>query len=122
MATPRVHQNTKNILLNESELSMTFGYVIVEMQIVDMDQYKQYMAIAPESIRKAGGEYLVRGGELEVLEGDWTPKRMAVVRFPSYLAAKAWYDGEQYTQARSQRMGATSFFNMVLLDGVAAQV
>ena len=92
------------------------------MQISDMDQYKQYMAAAPESVRKAGGEYLVRGGDLEVLEGDWRPRRIAVLRFPSYQAAKAWYDGELYTQARAKRKGATEFFNMVLLDGIATPV
>ena len=46
---------------------MSFAYVIVEMQISDAEQYKHYMAAAPESIKAAGGEYLVRGGPLETL-------------------------------------------------------
>jgi len=101
---------------------MAYGYIIVDMQITDMDQYKLYMASAPESVAQAGAEYLARGGTLEVMEGDWTPGRMALLRFPSFTAAKDWYHGEMYARARDKRAGATKFFNMVLLEGVAAPV
>jgi uncharacterized protein (DUF1330 family) len=101
---------------------MTAAYIIVDMQISDMEQYKQYMAVAPAAVAAAGGEYLVRGGKFEALEGQWTPKRVAMLRFPSYDAAKAFYDGEMYRAARAKRHGATEFFNMVLVEGVSAPV
>ncbi len=101
---------------------MAFGYVVVDMQISDMEQYKQYMAAAPVAVAAFGGEYLVRGGRFEALEGDWQPARMAMLRFPSYEQAKAFYDAEQYRAARAKRAGATEFFNMVLVEGVAAPV
>ena len=41
---------------------MPAAYLIVDMQISDMEQYKQYMAAAPTAVKAAGGEYLVRGG------------------------------------------------------------
>ncbi|MES2423364.1 MAG: DUF1330 domain-containing protein [Pseudomonadota bacterium] len=101
---------------------MAFGYVVVDMQISDMEQYKQYMAAAPAAVAAFGGEYLVRGGKFEALEGAWQPARMAMLRFPSYEQAKAFYDSEQYRAARAKRAGATEFFNMVLVEGVAAPV
>ena len=101
---------------------MTAAYVIVDMQISDMEQYKQYMAEAPAAVAAAGGEYLVRGGRLETLEGQWQPSRIAMLRFPSYEVAKAFYDGEMYRAARAKRFGATEFFNMVLVEGVAAPI
>ncbi|GAB4091023.1 DUF1330 domain-containing protein [Hydrogenophaga soli] len=101
---------------------MAPGYLIVEMNITDMDQYRQYMAEAPAAVKAAGGEYLVRGGQFQVLEGDWQPVRMALLRFPSFDAAKAFYDGEMYRQARAKRAGATSHFNMVLVEGVDTPV
>jgi len=104
------------------DATMPSAYVIVDMQISDMEQYKHYMAAAPESIKAAGGEYLVRGGPMETLEGEWKPARMAMLRFPSYAAAKSWYDGEMYRAARAQREGATLFFNAVLVEGVSAPV
>jgi uncharacterized protein (DUF1330 family) len=101
---------------------MAAGYVIVQMNISDMERYRQYMAEAPAAIKAAGGEYLVRGGRSETLEGDWHPHRMAVLRFPSYEQAKAWYDGEMYRRAREKRAGATEYMDLVLVEGVDAPV
>ena len=47
---------------------------------------------------------------------------MAVLRFPSYEKAKAFYDDAHYKQVRQKRVGATEYFNMVLVEGVAAPV
>lgn len=97
---------------------MPAAYIIVDMSISDMAQYKQYMAAAPAAVAAAGGEYLVRGGRFETLEGQWKPGRMAMLRFPDFETAKAFYDGEMYRAARAKRAGATEFFNMVLVEGV----
>jgi uncharacterized protein (DUF1330 family) len=97
---------------------MPAAYIIVDMKISDMEQYKQYMAAAPAAVAAAGGEYLVRGGRFEALEGDWKPARLAMLRFPSFEAAKAFYDDQMYRAARVKRVGATEFFNMVLVEGV----
>ena len=101
---------------------MPAAYVVVEMKVSDPEQYKQYMAAAPATIAAHGGEYLVRGGRHEALEGDWQPARVAVLKFPSYEQAKAWYDGEHYRSVRSKRAGATEYFNMILVEGVPAPV
>ncbi len=101
---------------------MTPAYIIVDMQISDMAQYQQYMAAAPAAVKAAGGEYLVRGGRFEVMEGGWQPARVAMLRFPSFEQAKAFYDGEMYKAARAKRAGATQFFNMILVEGVAAPI
>jgi uncharacterized protein (DUF1330 family) len=98
------------------------AYLIVEMNITDMAQYKQYMAEAPTAVKAFGGEYLVRGGQHEALEGDWKPHRMAVLRFPSYEQAKAFYGSAQYAAIRAKRAGAVEYFNSVLVEGVAAPV
>jgi uncharacterized protein (DUF1330 family) len=96
------------------------AYVIVEMKVSDPDQYKQYMAAAPATVAAHGGEYIIRGGRQESLEGDWQPARVAVLKFPSYDQAKAWYDGEQYRSVRAKRAGATEYFNMIVVEGVPA--
>jgi len=98
------------------------AYLIVEMKITDMDQYKKYMAEAPATIRAYGGEYVVRGGKMESFEGDWHPARLALLRFPSYEKAKAWYEQSDYVTVRELRAGATEHFNMVLVEGVEATV
>ncbi len=101
---------------------MPVAYLIVEMHITDMEQYKKYMAEAPAAVKAFGGEYLVRGGKHETLEGDWTPHRVAMLRFPSFEQAKAFYDSEHYRGVRAKRKGAVEYFNSVLVEGVAAPV
>ena len=98
------------------------AYLIVEMQISDAEQYKAYMAAAPAFVQAHGGEYLVRGGGHETLEGDWQPHRLAVLRFPSFERAKAFYEGDYSAMARPLRAGATTYFNMVLVEGVETPV
>jgi uncharacterized protein (DUF1330 family) len=61
--------------------------------------------------------YLVRGGELAVLEGDWEPSRLVVLEFEDLEAAKRWYDSERYRQARTLREGAARL-RMVAVQGV----
>ncbi|MFO1278322.1 MAG: DUF1330 domain-containing protein [Burkholderiaceae bacterium] len=101
---------------------MAPAYIIVDMLISDMEQYKQYMAAAPAAVAAFGGEYLVRGGRFETIEGNWQPARIAMLRFPSFDQAKAFYDSEMYRQARAKRAGATEFFNLILVEGVDAPV
>jgi len=101
---------------------MPVAYLIVEMHISDPERYRQYMAEAPAAVKEAGGEYLVRGGRHETLEGDWQPHRVAMLRFPSYEKAKAFYDGPHYARVRQHRAGTTEYFNMVLVEGVDAPI
>ena len=101
---------------------MPAAYIIVDMLVSDAEQYKLYMASAPAAVAAAGGEYLVRGGRFETLEGQWQPSRIAMLRFPSFEIARAFYDAEMYQAARAKRLGATTFFNMVLVEGVSAPV
>ena len=97
---------------------MPSAYILVDSLITDPEQFKQYAALAPAAVAAAGGEYLARGGRNETLEGDWKPPRLTVLRFPSYDAAKTFYDSAQYQAVRQKRIGTTQHFNMVLVEGV----
>jgi uncharacterized protein (DUF1330 family) len=99
---------------------MAEAYLIVESNITDLEGFKRYMAAAPAVARAFGAEYLVRGGRMHVLEGDWKPPRMTVLRFPSFEAALAMYDSPGYVAARQLRAGTTACFNMVVVEGVDA--
>jgi uncharacterized protein (DUF1330 family) len=101
---------------------MPGAYLIVESNITNPEDFKRYMAAAPEVVKAFGGEYLVRGGRMQVLEGDWQPPRLTVLRYPDFETARAMYDSPAYVQARALRQGATACFNMVLVEGVADAV
>ena len=85
------------------------AYVIVETDVTDPKQYEQYKAASPAAIAAGGGRFLVRGGELAVLEGDWQPSRIVVLEFKDLEAAKRWYESQAYQEAKKLREGAASF-------------
>jgi uncharacterized protein (DUF1330 family) len=94
------------------------AYIITDAKVSDVEKYEGYKALTPHAIAAAGGEFLARGGDHEVLEGDWHPTRVVVLKFASMQAAKAFYDSELYRAARAKRAGATEFFNMIVVQGV----
>jgi uncharacterized protein (DUF1330 family) len=99
---------------------MPAAYLIVESQVTDPEAFKKYMAAAPAAAKAFHAEYLVRGGRIAVLEGDWQPPRLTVLRYPSFEAAQAMYESPEYTAARALRQGATACFNMVIVEGADA--
>ena len=93
------------------------AYVIVQTDITDPERYEEYKAASPTAIAAGGGRFLVRGGELVVLEGDWQPSRLVVLEFEDLAAAKRWYDSEVYQEAKKLRKGA-AHLNVVAVQGV----
>lgn len=93
------------------------AYVIVETDIHDPDRYERYKAASPAAVAAGGGRFVVRGGELAVLEGDWEPTRLVVLEFEDLEAAKRWYDSPAYQDAKKLREGAAQL-RMVAVQGV----
>jgi uncharacterized protein (DUF1330 family) len=94
------------------------AYVIYQGEVLDAKLYDEYRTRAAASILAAGGEYLVRGGDVEVLEGEAPAGRTVVVRFPSIEAALDWYRSDEYTEIRKIRKGAARA-RMYVVEGVA---
>jgi uncharacterized protein (DUF1330 family) len=95
------------------------AYIIAETDIHDPEQYERYRQASPAAVEAGGGRFLVRGGELAVLEGDWQPKRLVLLEFESLDAAKRFYASDAYQEAKGLREGAANL-NMVAVEGVAA--
>jgi uncharacterized protein (DUF1330 family) len=90
--------------------------VIVDADVLDPEQYARYREASSVAVPAGGGRFIVRGGEHEVLEGDWQPKRLVVLEFPDVESARRWYSSEEYRAARKLREGA-AHLNMVLVEG-----
>jgi uncharacterized protein (DUF1330 family) len=82
------------------------AYLIVDLEITDPAAFADYRAAVSAVIHKHGGEYLVRGGATRVLEGDWEPQRLVVVRFPNQLALNAFWDDPEYQPLKELRQRA----------------
>ena len=94
------------------------AYVIYQGEVLDAERYEEYKAVAAETIRAAGGRYIVRGGDVEVLEGEAPAGRTVVLEFPDRETASRWYRSPEYAEARRIREGA-AVARMYVVDGVA---
>ena len=82
------------------------AYVIYQGDVLDPERYEEYKTKAAASILAAGGRYLVRGGPVEVLEGEPPAGRTVVLEFPTMEAAVGWYRSDEYTAIREIRKNA----------------
>ena len=96
---------------------MSSGYIIANVSVTDAVQYEEYKKWSSAAMLSHGAEVCVRGGPVEVLEGDWTPERMIVLKFPTFEAAKAFNASPEYAKARVARQGA-AIMRMVVVEGV----
>ena len=94
------------------------AYVLAEIEIVNPEGYKEYTKAVPATITQYGGKFLHRGGNIEVLEGDWPQRRRVIIEFPSMAAAKAWWDSPEYEKPKAMRR-ANSKGRLLLLDGAS---
>jgi uncharacterized protein (DUF1330 family) len=93
------------------------AYVIVDIEVTDPVRYEDYKRLASISIAAHQGTYLVRGGATAVLDGEWTPKRLVVLQFPSFEAAKGWRNSQEYSEAKAVREQCARA-NMIVADGL----
>jgi uncharacterized protein (DUF1330 family) len=91
-------------------------YVIVDIEVVDPEEYEEYKKLAAPSVSVYGGRYLVRGGVVEVLEGEWETNRFVVLEFASADLARRWWGSPEYSAAKGIRH-RTARTKMILVEG-----
>lgn len=92
-------------------------FVIADVRIDEMEEYKKYMERAKPVAERYGGEYLVRGGDFRVLEGDYfTPRRLVLIRFPDKQSFDSFYNDPDYQEARAIRL-PVSDMALIGVDG-----
>jgi uncharacterized protein (DUF1330 family) len=95
------------------------AYVVVDITVRDKAEYERYKGPAAAAVAAYGGRYLVRGGNVQVLEGSWLPPRFVILEFPTAEAARAWWAASEYAPAKAlrQRIADT---NMILVEGTSS--
>ena len=94
------------------------GYIIIRIEVEDPIQYSKYTAKAAKLLERIGAKYIARGGQMEHLEGlDEDNRRVVIMEFPSYQAARSYYFSEDYRALKALRNGASDA-KFVLVEGV----
>ena len=93
------------------------AYAILDLKIFDKEKLQEYKNVAPEIIKKYRGKIIVRGGETNTVEGNWNPKRVVIIEFPTFEIANDWWNSEEYKKATELRKkGAET--NVIIIDGI----
>lgn len=92
------------------------AYIIVDIDIHDMDRYEEYKKLTPATLALYDGKFAVRGSKVEILEGNWSPGRLVVLEFPNAKQARKWWDSPEYLPAKQLRQSIADT-NMILVEG-----
>lgn len=95
------------------------AYIITQVDVHDPETFDAYRQKAGPVLAKFGGEFLVRGGAMEVLEGNWAYPRGVIIKFPDMATAKAWHSSPEYGEIKTLRH-ASAAANMIVVDGIDA--
>lgn len=110
-------QKNYQLLTNRKKPSKMSAYAILDLKVLDKEKLQEYIKVAPEIIRKLGGKIIVRGGELNSVEGNWNPEKIVMIEFPNYKTANDWWNSDEYKKAtRLRKKGANT--NVLIIDGV----
>jgi uncharacterized protein (DUF1330 family) len=93
------------------------AYLVTNIDVKDEAAFEEYRAKVPALVRKHGGEYLVQGGRFIVLEGDWEPDRLVILRFPDLASVQALFDDPEYQPLKVLRQQVTKG-EMVAVEGL----
>jgi len=93
------------------------GYVIAQINVTNQENYKEYVEKVPKTIKQYDGEYLVRNGSHQFVEGESKFSRNVIIKFPSYERALEWYNSEEYKPVRQIRLD-NSESNQIIIEGV----
>jgi uncharacterized protein (DUF1330 family) len=97
------------------------AYLIANVDIKDGEKIKEYLKATPAIIKQFGGKFLVRGGDFEICEGGWNPKRLVVVEFESMQKAREFYNSPEYKAIINLRQ-SSAYTEWVFVDGLSAEI
>jgi uncharacterized protein (DUF1330 family) len=92
------------------------AYVIVDIEVHNTEKYPEYLAQITPTVLACGGRYLVRGANAEIISGDWQPKRLVVMEFPSLAIAQHWATCDENAPIHALRNQYASA-NMIIVEG-----
>ena len=94
------------------------AYIIAHLKITNPQGFEAYREAVPAVVAAHGGHYLVRGGAVETLEGDWSVPRLIILEFPDKAAAQGFYHSADYQKILPLRLD-NSEGAVVIAEGFA---
>ncbi|MGE0723951.1 MAG: DUF1330 domain-containing protein [Alphaproteobacteria bacterium] len=94
------------------------AYVVAVETVKDQAMFDEYRKDVMATLEPYGGRFVVRGGALTVMDGDWPHKRLVIIEFASRADAEGWYHSAPYQKVVGLRIKSTDG-GLVIVDGPA---
>ena len=92
------------------------AYIVVQINVNNHENYKEYLKNVTPIAKNYGGNYIVRAGNFEIMEGNWDYKRNVVIEFPSLENAKEFYNCPEYQPIKKIRLNNAEN-NLIIIEG-----
>ena len=77
--------------------------MVAQIDITDEAAFAEYRSLVPATVEQYGGRYIIRGGAIEALEGEWPDRRLTIIEFPDVAALKRWHGSDEYRPLKGMR-------------------
>ena len=94
------------------------AYLIANITVKDPARFAEYRERVAPMIAAHGGRYLIRGGEVTVVEGEPGFNRIVVLEYPDMATLKRFYHGADYAPLLALRESCT-VSHVALVKGYA---
>lgn len=87
------------------------------VNVKDQKKMGKYRSGVLATVDKFRGRYILIGGPMEAVEGNWKLTFPVIIEFPDQILAYQWYDSTEYAALKALRMEAAEV-NAVFMQGI----
>lgn len=95
------------------------AYYVAEFEPITAGAIQPYSERVEATFKPFGGRFIVRGGDVDSLEGDGPKGRLIIIAFNSLAEAQAWYRSSAYEEIKPIRHRAGKS-NVYFVQGIPA--
>lgn len=82
------------------------SYLVIDTEVIDEAAFSEFAGKIYDAVTGQGGTFIVRGSDLDVIEGDWSPQRLVIMAFDSDDGAANFVRSAEYTALEELRLRA----------------
>ena len=93
------------------------GFVIIDVEVTDAELHAQFRDSVDAFLPSFGGKHVVRGSQIDVIEGNWSPSHLVMMEFESVERAREFLTSPEFTGLAELRARCTGHRNVVVVSG-----
>ena len=96
------------------------AYFVIDLNVPDPQKLAEYETAANPLLSKYGAKVLTRAAadDYDVIEGDWQPRRLVILEYPSLHAIHEFYNDPEFQPAKKARQAVPSASaNAIAVEG-----